>query len=185
MKAPELIGISGTALSGKDVLADYLQETFGYEHVSTGDMVREISKVQRGSIERPVLREVATQQRTMYGGDYFMKLALKLPFEKKVITGIRSLGEAKALQAAGGILLFVDVPIEIRYRRMLKRARDAETQLSLEQFTASEMAEWYDGEGDDAFNLRGIKQRADLLIDEDLGLDAFFTRASQLLNLSR
>ena len=62
MKYP-IIGIAGTLATGKDTVAEYLAEQFGYTHVSTGDIVRELAMQEHGSIERPVLYETAKAHR--------------------------------------------------------------------------------------------------------------------------
>ena len=121
MKLPNLIGVSGTFGSGKDSLARILVNEYGYTEVSTSDLVREVAMRERGSIERPVLAEVATMCREKYGAGYFVEVGLDKP-RPLVITGIRSLGEMKALKQADGIMVYIDAPIEERCRRMIGRA---------------------------------------------------------------
>ena len=180
---PELIGIAGSFASGKDTLAHALQADYGFTHVSTGDMVRDAAMRERGSIERPVLFEVANEHRHRDGAGVFVDHALNKP-RPLVITGIRSLGEAKALKAAGGMLWFIDAPAEVRYQRMQARHRDAETELSLEEFEANEAKEWHAGNDDADFNLRDIKTMADFLLDSTVGKEEFIAHAEKLLNLS-
>ncbi|MEO5499136.1 MAG: AAA family ATPase [Candidatus Saccharimonadales bacterium] len=179
---PELIGIAGSFASGKDTVAHALEADYGFTHVSTGDMVREAALRERGSIERPVLFEVADAHRHRDGAGIFVMHALEKP-RPLVITGIRSLGEAKALKQAGGILLFIDAPVEVRYERMLARHRDSETGLTLEQFEANEHKEWHSGETDADFNLRDVKAMADLVMDNVVPMKEFINQAEQQLNL--
>lgn len=180
----ELIGIAGSFASGKDTIAHALEADYGFTHVSTGDMVREVAQRERGSIERPVLREVADQHRHRDGAGVFIEHALSDKPRPLVITGIRSLGEAKALKAAGGILLFIDAPAEIRYQRMQARHRDQETELTLEEFEANEAKEWHAGETDADFNLRDIKAMADVIMDNVVPIKEFIAQAEYELNLS-
>lgn len=130
---PQLIGIAGSFASGKDTIAHALVADFGFTHISTGDMVREVALRERGSIERPVLHAVADEHRHRDGAGAFIKHALKKP-RPLVVTGIRALGEAKELKSQGGLLIFVDAPVEVRYERMRARHRDKETELSLADF---------------------------------------------------
>lgn len=179
-----IIGISGTSLGGKDILARRLESLYRYRHISTGDMIRSIAQAEEGSIERPVLRKVADAHRKQFGAGIFVDKALKSTSQEyAVVTGIRTIGEAQALKRAGGFLLFVDAPIESRYDRMHRRARDEEVNLSLEEFKLSEAKEWHAGDDDSDFNLRDIKKLADDVIDNDLGLDEFFSVAYQKLGL--
>lgn len=169
---PLIIGLAGTFVGGKDTYAEHLKATYGYKHVSTGDMVREIAMEERGSIERPILFETANKWRQEHGAGVFVKLALqgKRPI---AVTGLRSLGEAKSIHEHGGILVFIDAPLEVRYKRMIGRARDAEVQITLEEFQAREQKEWHAGDGDADFNLRGIKAMSDIVVDNEYSLEEF------------
>lgn len=188
-----IVGLAGTLASGKDTLAHYLVKEYNYGHFSTGDMVRQEALKTRGSIERPVLFEVAGELRRTKGAGILADLAIKT-FEAKmaegadyaglVVSGLRSLGEAKAIKAAGGILIFVDAPIETRYSRMVSRQRDAETKLTLEEFRAQEAKELAADENDDAaFNILKIRELADAVLLNESDLDAFLSAARQKLQL--
>jgi dephospho-CoA kinase len=181
---PELIGIAGSFASGKDTIAHALEADYGFTHVSTGDMVREVAMRERGSIERPVLREVADEHRHRDGAGVFIEHALSDKPRPLVITGIRSLGEAKALKAAGGTLMFIDAPAQVRYQRMQVRHRDSETELTLDQFEANEAKEWHAGDDDADFNLRDIKAMADIVLENVLPLDQFIAEAERQLTIS-
>lgn len=181
MGLPKLIGIAGSFASGKDTVAHALEADYGFTHVSTGDMVREVAQRERGSVERPVLFEVANEHRHRDGAGVFVTHALQKP-RPLVVTGIRSLGEAKALKAEGGALLFIDAPAAIRYERMQARHRDLETELSLEEFEANEAKEWHAGDDDADFNLRDIKAMSDVVIDNVLPLDEFIAKVEQQLS---
>lgn len=181
---PRLIGISGTFASGKDTVAEFLASDFGYTHISTGDMVRKIAQARHGSIERPVLLETAAELRRIEGAGALVIEALKEP-RPLVITGIRALGEAKALQQAGGTLLFINAPIEIRYTRMKSRSRDNETALTLQEFTRHEAREWYAGPLDSDFNLRDIEKMSDITIDNSLTLELFLALVFEKLGLTK
>ena len=128
--------------------------------------------------------EVADQHRKRDGAGVFVRHALQKP-HPLVITGIRSLGEAKELKNHGGVLLFVDAPSEVRYERMRSRNRDAEVGLTLEQFQANEAQEWHQGETDADFNLRDIKAMADITIDNTLPVDQFVAIVYAALGLKQ
>ena len=179
---PDLIGISGTFASGKDTIAEFLVRDFGFTHVSTGDMVRKVATEKYGSIERPVLVKTATELRYANGAGALVEEALK-ESRPLVITGIRSMGEAKALKAAGGILLFVDAPVEVRYQRVKSRQRDNETELTLQQFQANEEKEMYAGPNDEDFNIRGIGEMADIHVENTLPLDEYVALVYRKLGL--
>lgn len=175
-KLPELIGVSGTFASGKDLLARYLSDHFGYTHPSTSELVRNIAMRERGSVERNILQDVAERYRKEHGAAIFVEMLLDTP-RPTIITGLRSLGEAKAIKDAGGTLVFVDAPVELRYERMVARDRDLETELSLEEFKQREAKELYSGDDDADFNLRGIQAMADIQLDSSAGKREFIDQA--------
>lgn len=169
---PQIIGVSGTFASGKDTVAAFLEQDFGYTHVSTGDIVRRVAMEKYGSLERPVLLRTADELRRSEGAGALALEALKAS-RPLVITGVRSLGEAKTIQQAGGVIVFVDAPAEVRYERMRARARDNETVLTLEQFRANEEKEMYSGSTDADFNIRGIGELADVIVTNDGSLEDY------------
>lgn len=178
----QIIGIAGTFASGKDTLAEYLAKDFGFTHVSTGDMVRKVAMDKYGSIERPVLAKTASELRYSQGAGALILEALAEP-RPLVITGIRTLGEAKAVKNTGGQLVFVDAPVEVRYERVKSRARDNETELTLEQFIENEAGEMYSGPNDEDFNIRGIGEMADITLENNGPLESFIAMAYSKLDL--
>lgn len=180
---PEIIGVAGTFASGKDLIAHYLSDHYGYTHPSTSELVRNVAMKERGSVERDVLHEVADAHRKQYGADVFVQIALQSP-RPTIITGLRSLGEAKAIKRAGGVLVFVDAPIELRYERMVQRDRDLESQISLEDFKAREATELHAGDDDSDFNLAGIKAMADIQLDSSFGKQEYIDHALASLGIS-
>lgn len=180
---PELVGLAGTFVGGKDTLAERMVDDFGFTHVSTGDMVREIAMAERGSVERPVLQEIADHYRKQMGAGALVLMALEKS-RPLVVTGLRSLGEAKELKNAGGVLMWIDAPLEVRYQRMVNRHRDQESQVSLEEFKAREEREWHAGDTDADFNLEGIREMSDIKMENEMELDTFIAEAYKLLKLT-
>lgn len=179
---PQLIGVAGTFASGKDLIAHYLSDHYGYTHPSTSELVRNIAMKEEGSVERPVLQSVAKRYRETYGSNIFLEKALLAP-RPTIITGLRSLGEAKIIRQHGGIIVFVDAPVELRYERMRARDRDGEIHLTLEEFKAGEAVEWYAGDDDPDFNLRGIKVMADIVLDSTPPREEFLRTALEKLGI--
>lgn len=170
----KLVGISGTFGAGKDIGAEYLVEEHGFTSASTGDMVRKIAQEKYDSIERHTLHKAADEARHEKGAGIFVEQAIAehSTATSLVVTGIRSIGEAKALKAAGGLLLFVDAPREMRFKRTSTRKRTGDEK-TFEEFVAQEDKELL-GEGDDeaAINLNAVRALADHEITNDgnLGL---------------
>ena len=160
---PQLIGLAGMFGAGKNTLADYLVDNFGYNFVSTSDMLREISMREYGSIDRPYLQKTSLEQKKARGGGVLVLESLNKP-RPLIISDLRSLGEAKEIKKAGGVLVFVDADQRVRYDRIVKRQRDGESGRSFDEFVAGEKVELKSGDSDADFNLLGIRDMADVLL---------------------
>lgn len=184
----QIIGLAGTFASGKDTLAHYLVQNNNFLHFSTSDMVRQEAMKKYGSIERPILHKTANELRHEKGAGILSELAItnfKAKLEERddysglIVSGLRSIGEAKAIKKAGGVLIFVDAPAELRYQRMIERQRDGESKLTLEEFIDGEERELRaeDPNDDASFNILGIKDMADVVIINDKSLEDFINQA--------
>ncbi|MDR0957505.1 MAG: AAA family ATPase, partial [Candidatus Nomurabacteria bacterium] len=91
---PNLIGLGGTFASGKDSLANFLVEKFGFTNVSTGDMVRVAARERYGDIERPTLKKVGAELRNELGAGALVLRGLQEP-RPLIISGIRAIGEVE------------------------------------------------------------------------------------------
>ncbi|MCL2451320.1 hypothetical protein FWD20_00320 [Candidatus Saccharibacteria bacterium] len=178
---PEIIGIAGSGSAGQDTLAHHLVKKYGYTQASTSDMLRKISMVQYGNTERPTLQIVGPAVRAERGAGALVIEGLQEP-RPTVITSIRTLGEAKELKKAGGILMFVDAEPRLRYERMVKRARDGEVNETFEKFMETTLKEQYAGPGDAEYNLRDVKAMADMVIDNNGTKDEFLAYAIEKLS---
>jgi len=114
-----IIGISGTFGSGKDSLANYLVDKYQMMHVSTGDIVREYAIKKYGSIERPILKELANELRQSFGPAAMVDKSFEKyknnskKYNGLLISGVRTIGEANKIHQLGGIMVFVDAPIDV------------------------------------------------------------------------
>jgi dephospho-CoA kinase len=96
-----------------------------------------------------------------------------LQLERAIISGLRSMGEAEAILAAGGTIVAVDADSRVRYQRMFSRARDADAQKTLEEFLEQDERE---NKGiSDRGPGRGISSiiaSADIVITNNVDVDA-------------
>lgn len=182
-----IIGLAGTFAAGKDIGAEYLQETYGLAGVSTGDMVRKLARVKYDSVERRILHKTADETRKEKGAGVLVEEALRdyhqLHTDKPgvVISGIRSIGEAKMLLKLGGVLLFIDAPREVRFERSQGRDREGDEQ-TFEAFTEQEDKELA-GVGDDeaVINIGAVRELADTIITNDGNLGRYFHQLEEAL----
>lgn len=176
-KKTQLIGIAGTGGAGKDVVADMLCRLYGAENLSSGDALRAITRfVHRLPADAMPLREplfeVATYLRSEVNPATLVKICILQAsvtgVKHALITGIRSMGEADAIKAAGGIVVGVDADPRTRYDRIFSRKRDTEAQKTFEQFLAQDEKE--NKGAADTGDLRGIRaiiNSADVHIDNN------------------
>src|SRR3990167_6671555 len=141
-----IIGLTGKNASGKGEAANYLKSK-GFVYYSLSDVIREEATKRGIGHSRDNLINLGNELRKKFGPDYLAKqinIKIKQQLKKKknfVIDSIRSPHEAKELiKNKGFILVGVDAPIELRFKRLLERNRlgDAKT---LEEFKSQEERE--------------------------------------------
>lgn len=184
-----IIGLSGTLSSGKNSLAEHLEQKFGLMVISTADMVREVAMAQKGSIERPVLYETANELRKTYGSAVLVERSIDRyhnsirNYAGVVVSDLRSIGEAQKIKELGGVLVFVDAPIETRYQRMVSRKRDGESTVSLEEFKKNEEKEMNGDSYNSDFSIAKIRDAADVKLMNSGAIEEFFDTAEKALGL--
>ncbi len=121
-----IIGVTGNYASGKDTVAEYLQE-MNFYHVSFSDLLREELKKRKKKITRDNLIALGNELRIKNGKDVLAKLAMKKvrDGENHVFTSIRNPGELEFLKQREDFLLVnVICPDKIRLRRIIQRNRE-------------------------------------------------------------
>lgn len=184
-----IIGISGTFGSGKDSLAEYLYNKYNFLHISTSDIVREFARKQYSSTDRPILKKVANELRQSYGSAVLVEIAFdrykkaNVNYDGLLVSAIRSIGEVNKIHQLGGIMVFVDAPVDVRYKRIIQRKRDEEANVSFEEYKKREEAELSAGKRDDVQNLNAVKSISDLVIINNKTKEEFYEKAEKALKL--
>ena len=122
---PPIIIVSGYTSSGKTTIAQYLQKTYGFDHIEESDYVKkEIQKYT--SLDRFQAIEAINKK---YGMTYFIKKTTdsisKNSKNPVVLSGVRRIEEIDYLKNnfPGSLLLFVDGPHELFEKRHLLKCR--------------------------------------------------------------
>ena len=155
----KIIGIAGTNGSGKDSLGEILAKNYGYMFVSGADFLRDEAKKRGLSIEREVLRTISAEWRRKYGLGVLVDKAFEIykqsakKYKGLVISPMRNPGEAQHLKELGGVLIWVDADLKVRYGRITKRQRSTEDQTTL--------------------SLSGVKLKADIFLENNGTLEEF------------
>jgi dephospho-CoA kinase len=182
-----LIGISGSFASGKDLIAELLAARKSYIHISSSDMVRAAAKSAGVGSDRTVLRPFANKMRKKYGAEYFTKIAFEqaesemtADKDRIVISGLRAKTEADYIKNKGGIIIFVDAPLELRFERTQLRKRDLES-YSKDIFEQNEKNETQINSSNIEQNIYSIKDSADIQIINDGTIDDVWHQIISLL----
>lgn len=143
-----IIGLTGRNASGKGEVANYLKSK-GFIYYSLSDVIREEATKRGLDHSRDNLIKIGNELRQNFAPNYLaqqinnkIKNQLKNnPKQNFVIDSIRSPFEAKELMKNKDfVLVGIEAPIEIRFKRLLERNRigDAKT---LEEFKKQEAKE--------------------------------------------
>lgn len=177
MKLPEIIGIAGTNGAGKDKLADVRFERQHARKVSLSDILR-IEATRRGlTTERDNLRIISTEWGKRMGAGALSLMTLeefrntRTPQETGLsVVSVRRPAEAEAIQADGGVILWIDADSNMRYERIQAAHRGRPDDLvSYDAFCQDEEIELHPKTDDPfAVNLGGVREIADIEIWNDL-----------------
>lgn len=128
-----IIGITGLARSGKDTVAKYLVEEYGFKHY---DFYRDVFLEEMKKRKMEPTKDNASKLGDELRNEHGMGVMAKLLFEKVnaediVITGIRSPQEVDYFRGKSSqfVLIMLEAPLEQRYSR-----RNESDPQSLEDF---------------------------------------------------
>lgn len=123
------IGVVGQIAAGKGVLIDYLTKELGFVSFSLSSILhQELKKKGIKEFTRKTLQDMGDELRREEGNDVLARRAIEIlkKQDKKqiVIEGIRNPGEVEFLKKNPYfILIGVKAKRELRFKRMLKRAK--------------------------------------------------------------
>jgi dephospho-CoA kinase len=156
-----LIGLTGTNAAGKGEIAAYLAAK-GYQAFSLSDVIREDLRRRGLEVNRDNLIARGNALRQRYGADILARRIMKKIRGKAVIDSLRNTREVAFFRKHPGfVLVAVDAPVEVRFRRARKRGR-LESAATLDAFAAKEREEMAGGR--DGQQLRRCLEAADLTI---------------------
>lgn len=186
--AYEVIGIAGTSASGKNTAADHLTAQ-GFLHVDTGAIVQEECRRLFGTVEPHLYREAAHSLRQRLGAGALALTAIA-EYQKSrddyagvVVSGIRATAPAEVIISNGGVLIYVDAPLEQRFDRLVARGRLGESK-TLEDFRKFEEEEISGGLATGQ-NLGGVQDLSNVQIYNDSTLQVFLDSINQAVGLPR
>jgi len=139
-KEVRLIGLTGTNGAGKGEAAAYFKKK-GYTCFSLSDLIREELIKKGKDVTRDNLIKMGNQLREKASPEILARLILKKIRGRAVIDSIRNPKEIDYLKKQKNfILLAIDAPVELRYKRAKKRGRE-ESVSTLQEFIEKEAEE--------------------------------------------
>jgi dephospho-CoA kinase len=186
----KIIGIGGTNGSGKDTVGQMLAEHHGWLFVSVTDILRDGLSKQGLPIERENLRNLSAEWRRQSGLGVLIDKSVE-QFKTQAgkhtglaIASLRNPGEADRIHELGGRVVWVDADPKVRYQRIYSRQRSTEDKKTYEQFLAEEQAEMNHSGDEATLNMAGVKERADIFLQNDTDdLEAFKKAAEKALGM--
>ena len=175
-----LIGITGRIASGKGELAEYFNKK-GFEYYTLSQVVREEAKKRNIEITRSNLQDLGNLIRREEGaGGWIKRLVGKLDLNNNyTIDGIRNPGEVERLSEIKNFyLISVDAPEEIRFKRVLSRAKPSDPR-NLEEFLKIDKRDF--GENDPLGQQVGkCMEMADFRLINDSTLENFYKKINDI-----
>lgn len=175
-----VIGVTGLLGAGKDEVAKFFVQK-GFHSYSLSDELREILRERGEAVSRDALFRLGNELRAAYGTGYVARrIRAKLLRRPVVVTSIRNPGEVEELRKERDFFLVnVVAPDDVRYRRLLSRAREGEATLTLEEFRKKEARELFGSET--CQQLAAVAAMADFTVVNDSTFEALHEKLERLL----
>lgn len=118
-----VIGTIGLSGSGKDTLANYLVQSYGFSHSSLSSTLREVvlREFKKSNLSREENSYYADTLRDRLGSSFLIDSALEKGFQNHIISGIYAKDEVIKLKKSGGILIAVSTDDKVRFERIRTR----------------------------------------------------------------
>ena len=106
-----------------------------------------------------------------------------MKYKGLAISSLRNPGEADEIHKINGLVIWVDADPKVRYQRIYSRARSAEDKKTFDQFLKEEQDEMHHAGDHHTLSMEGVKERADIFIENNTDKDIFFKEVEKALNL--
>jgi dephospho-CoA kinase len=168
---PYVIGVTGYPGAGKDTFAAQLKEAVetsgrSAQLVSSGDLIRQYVRDNKlGDYgDRELLQKIASKVMAERGPEIWLEQAIAAAQDCDVLLypGLRHPDELAEIHQNQGIVVVIDVPIEVRYQRSQRRKRHGD-EMSFEEFKVDDAGERA-GKGQ---QVEAVVAQADVIVQND------------------
>lgn len=174
-----VIGVAGRIASGKTEIASFLARKYGAKVFRLSDTFVEILRRLGLPEEREKLQKLASSLREVLGEkaliDHWRAAISALEARVVVVDGVRHREEVGMLKDFGGsLLIFVEAPAELRYKRFKLRVGKGEERLSWQEFKRIDEAKT-------EREIDQLKEAAEIRVRNDSSTEELFSRVEEAL----
>jgi len=175
-----IIGITGKIASGKDTVANYLQEKLKGVRLGFSDALAETLAIYDLPVTRENLQKLSTILRQNFSEDILAKAMAKKASESGdravIIDGVRRNTDIDNFKSQPDFyLIFVETSLEIRYQRYIQRGRGAgDKEMSLAEFTDKDNAE-------SEKQIGGLKDQAQYVVGNNGTLEELYHQLENII----
>lgn len=137
-----VIGLVGATGSGKDTVADYLEEHHGVKKMRFADPLKETLAIYFDKFSKEDQGWLAVQFRNRFGDDILSRALRKRIDEGEgviMVNGVRFWEDFHFIKSyTNSYIIFIDVDQELRWKRTTSRGEKSDDAMSFEQFKETE-----------------------------------------------
>ena len=181
-----IIGLTGSFGAGKGAVVDYLVREKGFADYSARAFIADEIKFRGLPVNRDTLAQTANDLRQKHEPTYIIESLYNRAKERggdAVIESLRAVAEVRIIKKLGGIVLGIDAPPELRYKRAVSRGSETDA-VPYEEWLQQEIRE---SNPDDPTkqDIFGALREADVVIKNEASLQELYEKIDQMLKEQR
>lgn len=177
-----IVGIAGSFGAGKGTVVEYLLAHKGFKHYSASGFITEEIERRGLPVNRDSMAFVANDLRKRFGPSHIIDTLYARAQAiggDAVIESLRAVAEVERIKAIGGVVIGVDAPPALRFKRSMARG-SIKDGVSYEKWQEQEAFESTQGDPTKQ-NIFGALQLADYVVHNEGTLEALYAQVEDFL----